>query len=78
MSNPLLTSFTLPPFSLIKPEHVVPAVTQALQDCRATVEKVVAQGGPYTWNTLCEPLAETDDRLGRLFSPVSQIGRAHV
>ena len=73
MSNPLLTSFTLPPFSLIKPEHVVPAVTQALQDCRATVEKVVAQGGPYTWNTLCEPLAETDDRLGRLFSPVSHL-----
>ncbi|WP_294901339.1 oligopeptidase A [Tatumella sp. UBA2305] len=73
MTNPLLTSFTLPPFSLIKPEHVVPAVTQALQDCRATVEKVVAQGGPYTWNTLCEPLAETDDRLGRLFSPVSHL-----
>ncbi len=73
MTNPLLTSFTLPPFSLIKPEHIVPAVTQALQDCRATVEKVVAQGGPYTWKTLCEPLSETDDRLGRLFSPVSHL-----
>ncbi|WP_439896280.1 hypothetical protein, partial [Salmonella enterica] len=25
MTNPLLTSFSLPPFSAIKPEHVVPA-----------------------------------------------------
>ncbi len=73
MTNPLLTPFTLPPFSLIKPEHVVPAVTEALQECRAAVEKVVAQGGPYTWETLCEPLAESDDRLGRLFSPVSHL-----
>ncbi|MBS0911146.1 oligopeptidase A [Tatumella sp. JGM118] len=73
MTNPLLTPFILPPFSLIKPEHVVPAVTEALKDCRSAVEKVVAQEGPYTWETLCEPLAESDDRLGRLFSPVSHL-----
>lgn len=73
MTNPLLTPFKLPPFSSIKPEHVVPAVQAALDDCRAEVEKVVAAGGPYCWNTLCQPLAETDDRLGRLFSPVSHL-----
>jgi len=73
MTNPLLTSFTLPPFSSIKPEHVVPAVTQALDDCRAAVEKAVAQSAPYTWENLVQPLAEVDDRLGRLFSPVSHL-----
>ena len=73
MTNPLLSSFTLPPFSAIQPEHVVPAVTQALNDCRAAVEKVVAKGAPYTWNTLVQPLAEADDRLSRLFSPVSHL-----
>ncbi|WP_130832498.1 oligopeptidase A [[Erwinia] mediterraneensis] len=73
MTNPLLTSFTLPPFSAIQPEHVVPAVTDALNDCRAMVEKVVAQGAPYTWDNLCQPLAEVDDRLGRIFSPVSHL-----
>lgn len=54
MTNPLLSSFTLPPFSAIKPEHVVPAVTQALDDCRAAVERVVAQGRRtvgITWNS---------------------------
>jgi len=73
MTNPLLSSFTLPPFSAIKPEHVVPAVQAALEDCRAAVEKTVAQGAPYTWDNLCQPLAEVDDRLGRLFSPVSHL-----
>ncbi|MFC0140745.1 oligopeptidase A [Erwinia mallotivora] len=73
MTNPLLTSFTLPPFSAIKPEHVVPAVTKALEDCRAAVETAVARGAPYTWESLVQPLAEVDDRLGRLFSPVSHL-----
>ena len=73
MTNPLLTPFSLPPFSKILPEHVVPAVTQSLDNCRAAVESVVAQGGPYTWENLCQPLAEVDDVLGRIFSPVSHL-----
>ncbi len=73
MTNPLLTPFTLPPFSAIQPEHVVPAVEQALKACRETVEKVVAQGAPHSWDNLCQPLAEVDDRLGRIFSPVSHL-----
>jgi len=73
MTNPLLTPFSLPPFSAIKPEHVVPAVTAALDECRATVERVVAQQAPYTWQNLCQPLAEADDRLGRIFSPISHL-----
>ncbi|MBK4715261.1 MULTISPECIES: oligopeptidase A [Tenebrionibacter/Tenebrionicola group] len=73
MTNPLLSPFTLPPFSKIQPEHVVPAVTDALKACREKVESVVAQGAPYTWDNLCQPLAEVDDRLGRIFSPVSHL-----
>ena len=51
MTNPLLTPFELPPFSKILPEHVVPAVTKALNDCRENVERVVAQvkRSPDTW-----------------------------
>lgn len=73
MTNPLLTPFSLPPFSAIKPEHVVPAVTKALDDCRAAVESAVAHGAPYSWENLCQPLAEVDDVLGRIFSPVSHL-----
>jgi oligopeptidase A len=73
MTNPLLTPFSLPPFSSLLPEHVVPAVTKALDDCRTAVESVVAQGAPFTWENLCQPLAEVDDVLGRIFSPVSHL-----
>ncbi|STQ78218.1 Oligopeptidase A [Hafnia alvei] len=73
MTNPLLTPFDLPPFSKIKPEGIVPAVKSALADCRAEVERVVAQDAPFTWDNLCQPLAEVDDRLSRIFSPVSHL-----
>jgi len=73
MTNPLLTPFVLPPFSAIKPEHILPAVTEALDACRKAVEQVVAQPGPFTWENLCQPLAESDDYLSRIWSPVSHL-----
>jgi oligopeptidase A len=73
MTNPLLTPFSLPPFSAIRPEDIVPAVQSALDDCRAAVERVVAQPGPFTWDNLCQPLAESDDRLSRIWSPVGHL-----
>ncbi|MGG2141698.1 oligopeptidase A [Symbiopectobacterium sp. RP] len=73
MTNPLLTPFTLPPFSTITVDDIVPAVQSALADCRSAVERVVAQGAPFTWENLCQPLAESDDRLGRLFSPIGHL-----
>ncbi|HGM4782650.1 TPA: oligopeptidase A [Serratia marcescens] len=73
MTNPLLTPFSLPPFSAIRPEDIVPAVQSALADCRAAVERVVAQAGPFTWDNLCQPLAESDDRLSRIWSPIGHL-----
>ncbi|MDP8642687.1 oligopeptidase A [Serratia marcescens] len=73
MTNPLLTPFSLPPFSAIRPEDIVPAVQSALADCRAAVERVVAQPGPFTWDNLCQPRAESDDRLSRIWSPIGHL-----
>ncbi|QTF10488.1 oligopeptidase A [Brenneria izadpanahii] len=73
MTNPLLSPFTLPPFSKIKTEDIVPAVKAALETCRQTVENVVAQPGPFTWDNLCQPLADSDDRLSRIFSPIGHL-----
>ncbi|HEJ7054700.1 MULTISPECIES: oligopeptidase A [Serratia] len=73
MTNPLLPPFSLPPFSAIRPEDIVPAVQSALADCRAAVERVVAQPGPFTWDNLCQPLAESDDRLSRIWSPIGHL-----
>ncbi|NDL64586.1 oligopeptidase A [Acerihabitans arboris] len=73
MTNPLLTPYSLPPFSTIRPEHIVPAVKSALDECRQAVERIVALSGPYTWDNLCQPLAEVDDRLGRIWSPIGHL-----
>ncbi|CCN72249.1 oligopeptidase A [Vibrio nigripulchritudo] len=73
MSNPLLTFTDLPPFSEIKPEHVKPAVEQAIAACREKVEEVVANNEAPSWENVCAPLAEVDDKLSRLWSPVSHL-----
>lgn len=73
MSNPLLTFTDLPLFSQIKPEHIQPAVEQAIADCRAKVEEVLASDAAPSWESIIVPLAETDDRLSRIWSPVSHL-----
>ncbi|MFC0180672.1 oligopeptidase A [Thorsellia kenyensis] len=72
-SNPLLAEFDLPPFSKIKPEHIKPAVEHLIQLCRDNVEKVVNQSTPYTFESVCEALALYDDRLSRVWSPISHL-----
>ncbi|WP_060990088.1 oligopeptidase A [Photobacterium leiognathi] len=73
MSNPLLTMTDLPPFVHIKPEHIKPAVEKAIADCRENVESVLMEMAEPTWETICAPLAETDDRLSRIWSPVGHL-----
>ncbi|KOO02985.1 oligopeptidase A [Vibrio nereis] len=73
MSNPLLTFTDLPPFSQIKPEHVKPAVEQAIADCRAKIEQVLKDNAAPSWENVIAPIEEVDDRLSRIWSPVSHM-----
>ncbi len=73
MSNPLLTFTDLPPFSQIKPEHVKPAVEQAIADCRSQIEQSLEDNTNPSWDNLVSPIEEADDRLSRLWSPVSHM-----
>ncbi|MBL1260332.1 MAG: oligopeptidase A [Thiotrichaceae bacterium] len=73
MNNPLLDLSGLPRFSLIKAEHVEPAIDQVLADCRAQVEALLAENTDYTWDNLIQPLENMDERLSRVWSPVSHM-----
>lgn len=73
MNNPLLTMDSLPPFSQIKPEQVQPAVMQAIADCKQKISDVLALRDPHTWDSLIAPLEEVNDRLSRIWSPVSHL-----
>ena len=72
MSNPLIGLEGLPPFSKIKPEFVVPALKDGIANCRKAIDDVLAKKS-YTWDDLVLPLEEADDKLSRLFSPVSHL-----
>ncbi|MCV6638496.1 oligopeptidase A [Candidatus Albibeggiatoa sp. nov. NOAA] len=73
MDNPLLSQTHLPAFSQIKPEHVLPALETVLADNRAAIESILSQTAAYSWENLVLPMAELDDRLQRLWSPVSHL-----
>ena len=73
MANPLLEMNDLPPFGSIKPEHVEPALDALLVENRAAVADVLAAGGPWGWESLVAPLEALDDRLNRIWSPVSHM-----
>ncbi|MBF4799269.1 oligopeptidase A [Aeromonas hydrophila] len=73
MNNPLLIMDSLPPFSQIQPDQVQPAVTQAIADCKQKISDVLAQRDPHTWDSLIAPLEEVNDRLARIWSPVSHL-----
>ncbi len=71
--NPLLTAFSLPPFSQIKPEHVEPAIDQILSESREYVEKLLNSNSEYTWDNLIKPLELISEKLSRTWSPVSHM-----
>lgn len=75
MTNPLLQDPVLPLFSDIRAEHVEPALTRLLDDCREHLQQVLAanESGPVTWNSLVQPLQEQDNVLNKAWSPVSHL-----
>ncbi|HBB36276.1 MAG TPA: peptidase M3 [Cyanobacteria bacterium UBA9273] len=60
--NPLLIGKGLPPFEAIKPEHVVPAMTQLLAELEKELATLEATVTP-TWSGLVEPLDRLGERL---------------
>jgi len=72
MTNPLLTEFSLPPFSAIKPAHVEPAIRDLLARNRAELQGLL-DSGVATWNGLVAPLEAMQHRLNRTWSPVGHL-----
>ncbi len=71
--NPLLDLSGLPRFTAILPEHVEPALDAMLARNRGEREHLVTAGKPYSWNSFAQPMEDMEERLGRLWSPVSHL-----
>lgn len=71
--NPLLKPHVLPPFAVIEPQHVLPAVQSLTQSNLAALEEQLAQLDEPDWASLVAPLEEREDRLSQAWSPVSHL-----
>ncbi|MBD2258155.1 M3 family metallopeptidase [Pseudanabaena sp. FACHB-2040] len=60
--NPLLIGKGLPPFEAIKPEHIVPGMTQLIEELEQALTDLEANVQP-TWAGLVEPLTKIEERL---------------
>ena len=73
MTNPLLSQSELPNFTAIKPEHIVPAVTQQLEQNRSHMNTLLNQTQTLSWDNLVAPLSVQDNLLSNLWSPVGHL-----
>ena len=75
-SNPLLAQDLNPAFSRVKPEHIIPAITKLIDDCRRTVERVVRDEENKenaTWDSLIAPIDEVLSVLGKAWGIVTHL-----
>ena len=62
----------LPIFSAIEPASIKPAIEKAIAACKSEIDDVVASKD-YSYLNLVLRLEEADDRLSKIFSPVSHM-----
>lgn len=77
INNVLLNFQGLFPFSQLDNEAIYPAVESAINTCRQKIDvcldDIKNNNQPVTWENLCQPIAEADDHLSRIWSPISHL-----
>ncbi len=73
MTNPLLETHELPPFTDIRPEQVEPAIEKLIDENRNALEAQLAGLKEVTWDSLIEPIDTRNDMLNQAWSPVSHL-----
>jgi oligopeptidase A len=72
VDNPLLQGQGLPPFEQIRPEHVVPGITQLLADSEERLTQLETNVVP-TWAGLVQPLEQLEERISWSWGIVSHL-----
>ena len=72
MTNPLLNFTTLPQFSLITVDHILPALTSVLKEGKDKIEQLCSIEEP-TWFNFAAELENIEERISRVWSPISHL-----
>ncbi|WP_018691543.1 oligopeptidase A [Algicola sagamiensis] len=63
----------LPQFSQIKTDEIKSNIEQAIAHCKKTIDNVLCDPAPISWQNKIVPMDEADDAFSRLWSPVSHM-----
>ena len=73
-NNPLLDVEGLPRFAAIRPEHVGSALDELLVSNQAVIGQLESTvRDDADWESFAQPLEDLEDRLGKMWSPVSHL-----
>ena len=72
-NNPLLAETILPVFSLVKPEHIEPAIRYLVAANLDRLEILIANAAEPLWKTVIQPLHEMNDRLEKAWAIASHL-----
>ena len=71
--NPLLQKYTLPPFDKIMVRHIEPAINYMIDENRKELKDIIKNTKNYTWKNFFQKIENMEDRLQRVWSPVSHL-----
>ncbi len=71
--NPLLQKYTLPPFDKIMVRHIEPAINYMIDENRKELKYIIKNTKNYTWKNFFQKIENMEDRLQRVWSPVSHL-----
>ena len=71
--NPLLDLSGLPRFEEIEAHHVEPALDEVLATNREQISALESHADIADWTSFARPLEDLDERLQRVWSPVSHL-----
>jgi oligopeptidase A len=72
ITNPLLLQNPIKNIDQIVPDYVEPAIKQVIEENLVAIKRLVSQE-KLTWQNLMLPLEKLEDRLGKVWSPVSHL-----
>ena len=63
----------LPHFNDIDPEKIKPTICAILTQHKQTLQDLLSQSVPFTWDNLLQPIEDMTDELNKAWSPIAHM-----
>ncbi|QFU74890.1 oligopeptidase A [Halioglobus maricola] len=73
MTNPLLQSHSLPPFSTIEVDHIKPAIESLIERNKSAIDALLQESSEFNYASLPAAIEALDSELSAAWSPVAHL-----